>query len=76
MFAIRMTSTVSCRWLLWVYLANNRSQELPNSLTSFCVDNLDFQAWRKFNGKLGGDFLIFSDLQRLRRTPPDKFDIP
>jgi len=35
------------------------------------VSNKDFREWRA-NNNLGGDFMIFSDVKRIRRNPPDK----
>jgi hypothetical protein len=36
------------------------------------VFNADFQRWRSTNHR-GGDFLIFSDIKWLDRSPPDSF---
>jgi hypothetical protein len=36
------------------------------------VGNRDFREWRQRNGR-GGDFLVFSDMKRLRLTTPDEF---
>jgi hypothetical protein len=34
------------------------------------IHNSDFRKWRADN-HLGGDFQVFSDVKRIRRTPPD-----
>lgn len=36
------------------------------------IENKTFRAWRAKNGR-GGDFLVFSDVKVLTRTPPDVF---
>jgi Family of unknown function (DUF6402) len=38
------------------------------------IYNKDFRDWRDRTGR-GGDFLVFSDLKRVRLNPPDTFDI-
>lgn len=39
------------------------------------VGNDTYRAWRAANGR-GGDFIVYSDLKVVRRTPPDTVDIP
>ena len=39
------------------------------------VYNEDFRDWRAANG-MGGDYMIYSDLTRIARTPPDTFSLP
>lgn len=36
------------------------------------VENKTFRDWRTKNGR-GGDFLVFSDVKTITRTPPDVF---
>ena len=42
------------------------------SASGTCVNNADFRNWRAANG-MGGDFLVFSDLEIITRSPPDVF---
>jgi hypothetical protein len=39
------------------------------------VSNATYREWRAANGH-GGDFIAFSDLKRIRRSPPDTVEIP
>ena len=39
------------------------------------VSNESFRTWRAQHGG-GGDFLVYSDLKIIRRTPPDSFVLP
>ena len=51
---------------------SDNSVSIVNPLSGTAVSNKDFRDWRKNHGK-GGDFLVFSDIQWLSRTPPDTF---
>lgn len=50
------------------------SVSMLNPIAGFPVTNDDFRSWRINIGK-GGDFLIFSDLLRIKLTTPDSFEI-
>jgi hypothetical protein len=39
------------------------------------VGNDTYRAWRAANGR-GGDFIVYSDLKVVRRSPPDTVEIP
>lgn len=52
----------------------DNSVSMLNPLSGSSVSNEDFCKWRTKTGK-GGDFLIFSDVHRIRLANPDIFDI-
>jgi hypothetical protein len=54
----------------------NNSVSKVGSSNSHCVNNETFRNWRAQSAGYGGDFLIFSDLERLPRVPPDTIEIP
>ena len=53
---------------------SDNAVSMANPLSGTAVSNDDFRAWRSANGR-GGDFIIYSDVYRLKLTAPDEFDI-
>ncbi len=45
-----------------------------NPLSGTSISNASFRDWRAKSGR-GGDFLVFSDVKRLKLSTPDQFEV-
>lgn len=61
--------------LLGFWNADDNKVSMVNPLAGTSVTNADFRAWRDANNA-GGDFLVFSDVKRIKLDLPDVFTLP
>jgi hypothetical protein len=52
----------------------DNAMSMINPLSGTGVSNSDFRAWRDRNGK-GGDFMVYSDVIKMRLAVPEVFSI-
>jgi len=56
------------------YWSDNDFAGRINPFGGSAVSNASFRAWRAMNHR-GGDFMVYSDIRQLHRTPADSFDV-